>query len=53
MVNFKTAIDYNNVLIKVHLNYIATVSASETYSKRPVCIKVPERCYIVFTLRKA
>ena len=39
MVNFKTTIDYNNVLIKAQLNYIAIVSDSETLSKRPVCIK--------------
>ena len=51
MVDFKTTIDYNNILIKVQLNYIATVSVSETHSKRPVCIKVSERYYIVFTLR--
>ena len=51
MVNFKTTIDYKNVLIKVQSNYIATVSASETHSKRPVCIKVSERYYIVFVLR--
>ena len=51
MVSFKTTIDYNNVLIKAQLNYIVTVSASETLSKRPVCIKVSERYYIVFALR--
>ena len=51
MVSFKTTIDYNNVLIKVQLNYIVTVSASETLSKRSVCIKVSERYYIVFALR--
>ena len=39
MVNLKTTIDYNNILIKAQLNYIATVSVSETNSKRPVCIK--------------
>ena len=50
MVNLKTTIDYNNVLIKAQLNYIVTVSASETLSKRPVCIKVSERYYIVFAL---
>ena len=43
MVSFKTTIDYNNVLIKAQLNYITTVSTSETHSKRPVYIKVPER----------
>ena len=46
MVDFKTTIDYNNILIKAQLNYIATVSISETHSKRPVCIKVSERYYI-------
>ena len=52
MVNLKATIDYNNILIKAQLNnYIATVSASETHSKRPVCIKVSERYYIVFALR--
>ena len=51
MVNLNTTIDYNNILIKVQLNYIATVSASETHSKRLVCIKVSERYYIVFGLR--
>ena len=51
MVNLKATIDYNTVLFKAQLNYIATVSASETHSKRPVCIKVSERYYIVFALR--
>ena len=51
MVKLETTIDYNNILIKAQLNYIATVSASETHSKRPVCIKVSERYYIVFALR--
>ena len=51
MVNLKTTIDYNNILIKAQLNYVVTVSASETHSKRPVCIKVCERYYIVFALR--
>ena len=51
MVDFETTIDYNNILIKAQLNYIATVSVSETHSERPVCIKVSERYYIVFTLR--
>ena len=51
MVNLKTTIDYNNILIKAQLNYITTVSASETPSKRPDCIKVSERYYIVFALR--
>ena len=48
MVNLKTTIDYNNFLIKAQLTYVATVSASKTHSKRPVCIKVSERYYIVF-----
>ena len=30
MVDFKTTVDHNNILIKAQLNYIATVSASET-----------------------
>ena len=51
MVSFKTTIDYNNVLIKVQLNYIVAVSASDIPSKRSVCIKVSERYYIVFALR--
>ena len=52
MVNLRTTIDYNNILIKVQLNYNATVSANKTHSKRPVCIKVSERYYnIVFALR--
>ena len=51
MVDFKATIDYNNILIKAQLNYIATVSAIETLSKRPVCIKVSERYYIVIALR--
>ena len=51
MVNLKTTIDYNNILIKAQLNYIATVSASKTHSKKPVCIKVSERYYFVFALR--
>ena len=51
MVDFKTTIDYNNILIKAQLNYIVTVSATETHSKRPVCIKVSERYHIVFALR--
>ena len=50
IVNLSTSIDYNNILIKAQLYYIATVSASETHSKRPIGIKVSERCYIVFTL---
>ena len=50
MVNLKTTIDYNNILIKAQLNYIATVSAIEINSKRPaVCIKVSERYYTVCT----
>ena len=51
MVSFKTTIDYNNVLIKAQLNYTVTVSASQILNKRPVCIKVSERYYIVFALR--
>ena len=51
MVNSKATIDYNTFLFKAKLNYIATVSASETHSKRPICIKVPERYYIVYALR--
>ena len=51
MVNLKATIEYNNILIKAQLNYIAIVSASKTHSKRPVCIKVSERYYIVFALR--
>ena len=45
MVNLKATIDYNTILIKAQLNYIATVSASKTHSNRPVCIKVSERYY--------
>ena len=48
MVNLETTVNYNNNLIKVQLNYTATVSASEMSSKRPVCIEVSERYYIVF-----
>ena len=51
MVNLKATIDYNTILFKAQLNYIAPVSASETHSKKPVCIKVSERYYIVFALR--
>ena len=51
MVNLKATIDYNTILFKVTLNYIATVSDSETHSKRPVFIKVSERYCIVFALR--
>ena len=51
MVDLKATIDYNTILFKAQLNYIATVSASETQSKRPDCIKVSERYYIVFTLK--
>ena len=51
MIKLKTTIDYNNILIKAQLNYIATVSASETHSKRPVCIKVSKRYYTVLALR--
>ena len=51
MVNFKNTIDYNNVLIKAQLNYIVTVSVSETHRKRPVSKEVSERYYIVFAHR--
>ena len=51
MVNLKPTIDYNTIVFKAQLNYIATVSASETYSKRLACIKVSERYHIVFALR--
>ena len=50
MINLKVTIDCNTILFKAQLNYIGTVSASETHSKRPVCIKVSERYYIVFAL---
>ena len=49
MVDFKAKINYNNILIKAQLNYVASVS--ETHNKRPVCIKVSERYCIVFALR--
>ena len=51
MVNLRTAINYNNILIQAQLKYIATLSVSETHSKRPVCIKVSERYHIVFAFR--
>ena len=51
MVNLKATINYNTILFKVQLNYIAVVSASETHGKRSVYIKVSERYYIVFALR--
>ena len=51
MVNLKTTIDYSNILIKMQLKYITTVSGSDTHSKRPVFIKVSERYCIVFALR--
>ena len=51
MVNLKHTIDYNNILIKAQLTCIVAVSASETNSNRPICIKVFERYYIVFALR--
>ena len=53
MVNLNTTIDYNNILIKAQLNYIATMSAqgaSETHSKRLICIKVSERYCSAFAL---
>ena len=43
IINLKTAINYNNILIKVQFNCIATVSASEAHSKTCLhksCIKV-------------
>ena len=43
MVNLNATIDYNNIIIKVQLNYIATVSTSETHSNRVIHIKVSER----------
>ena len=49
MANLKATIDNNTILFKAQLN-IATVSASETHSKRSTCIKVSERYYIVFAL---
>ena len=52
MVNLKSTIDYNNILIKAQLKCIATVSVSETHSKRPVCIKfLKGTIIIVFALR--
>ena len=45
MINLITTIDYNTILFKAQLNYIATVSVIETHIKRPVCIKVSERYY--------
>ena len=42
MINLKATINYNTILFKVQWNYIASVSASEAHSKRPVCIKVSE-----------
>ena len=50
MANLKATIDYNTILFKAQSNYIAIVSASETHSKRPTCIKVSKRYYIVFAL---
>ena len=47
--NSKTTIDYNNILIKVPLSYIGTVSNSSTHSERPGRIKDSERYYIVFS----
>ena len=52
MANLKATIDYNTILFKAQLNYIAIVSTSETHSKRPSYLhKVSERYYIVFVLR--
>ena len=42
MVNLKATINYSNILIKAQLNYIATVSASEIHSKKPVYTNVSE-----------
>ena len=39
MANLKATVDYNTILFKAQLNYIAIVSASETHSKKPTCIK--------------
>ena len=50
MANLKTTIDYNNILTKAQLNYIATVSDRETNSERSACIKDSETYYIVFAL---
>ena len=43
MVNLKATIDYNTILFKAQLNYMATVSTSETHSKKHVFTKVSER----------
>ena len=51
MVNLKATIDYNTILFKAQLNCIATVSDSETYSKRFVSVEVSERYYIIFALK--
>ena len=51
MVNLRATIDCNTMLFKAQFNYIASVSASETHSKSPVCLKVSERYYTVFALR--
>ena len=51
MASLKATIDYNTILFKAQLKYIATVSANETHSKRRVCIEVSERYYIVFVFR--
>ena len=53
MVNLKTTIDYNNILIKVQLNCIATVGDSETHSERPACIKDSKRYYVILYLHLA
>ena len=39
IVNLKTTINYNNILIKVQLSCIGAVSNSRTHSERPRCIK--------------
>ena len=48
--NSKATIDYNNILIKMQLNYINVVSDSKTHSKRPVCINDSGRYYVVVAL---
>ena len=53
MVNLKTTIDYNNILIKVLLNCIATVGDSETHSERPASIKDSKRYYNILYLHLA
>ena len=50
IVTSKITIDYNNILVKAQLSYIATVSDSKTHSQRVACIKDFGRYYIVFAL---